>query len=42
MPNAKYTYLASTIIKDVARHGGDVTPFVPPAVLAALRARFPK
>jgi len=42
MPNAKYTYLASTIIKDVARHGGDVAPFVPPAVLAALRARFPK
>ena len=42
MPNAKYTYLASTIIKDVARHGGDVSPFVPPAVLAALRARFPK
>lgn len=42
MPNAKYTYLASTIIKDVARHGGDVAPFVPPAVLSALRARFPK
>ena len=42
MPNAKYTYLASTIIKDVARHGGDVSPFVPPAVLAALRARFPR
>lgn len=41
MPNAKYTYLASTIIKDVARHGGDVSPFVPPAVLTALRARFP-
>ena len=42
MPNAKYTYLASTIIKDVARHGGDVSPFVPPAVLTALRSRFPK
>lgn len=42
MPNAKYTYLASTIIKDVARHGGDVSPFVPPAVLKALRSRFPK
>ena len=42
MPNAKYTYLASTIIKDVASHGGDVSPFVPPAVLTALRARFPK
>jgi pantetheine-phosphate adenylyltransferase len=42
MPNAKYTYLASTIIKDVARHGGDVSAFVPPAVLTALKIRFPK
>lgn len=42
MPNAKYTFLASTIVKDVARHGGDVSAFVPPPVLARLRARFPR
>ena len=40
MPNAKYTFLASTIVKDVARHGGDVSSFVPPPVLARLKARF--
>ncbi|HWO56680.1 MAG TPA: pantetheine-phosphate adenylyltransferase [bacterium] len=40
MPNAKYTYLSSAIIKDVARHGGDVAAFVPPPVLTALRNRF--
>ncbi|HUU46836.1 MAG TPA: pantetheine-phosphate adenylyltransferase [Acidobacteriota bacterium] len=40
MPNAKYTFLSSTIIKDVARHGGDVSRFVPPAVLQRLTARF--
>ena len=40
MPNAKYTFLASTVIKDVARHGGDVSRFVPPPVLKRLIARF--
>ena len=40
MPNAKYTFLSSTIIKDVARYDGDVSQFVPPPVHARLRARF--
>jgi pantetheine-phosphate adenylyltransferase len=40
MPNAKYTYLSSTIIKDVARHGGDVSKFVPEGVLRRLIERF--
>jgi pantetheine-phosphate adenylyltransferase len=40
MPNAKYTFLSSTIIKDVAKYDGDVSKFVPPPVLACLRARF--
>lgn len=40
MPNAKYTYLSSTIIKDVARHGGDVSKFVPEGVRRRLAARF--
>jgi pantetheine-phosphate adenylyltransferase len=40
MPNAKYTYLSSSIIKDVARHGGDVSRFVPPLVAQRLSDRF--
>ena len=40
MPNAKYIYLSSSIIKDVARHGGDVSKFVPPLVAKRLRERF--
>ena len=39
MPNAKYTYLSSTIIKNVAQHGGDVTKFVPPIVVDRLAQR---
>jgi pantetheine-phosphate adenylyltransferase len=42
MPNAKYTYLSSSIIKDVARHGGDVSRFVPPLVAQRLSDRFGK
>ncbi len=40
MPNAKYTYLSSSIIKDVARHGGDVAKLVPPVVVQRLTERF--
>lgn len=40
MPNVRYTFISSTIIKDVARHGGDVSQFVPPNVMRRLRASF--
>ncbi|MFT4298880.1 MAG: pantetheine-phosphate adenylyltransferase [Aeromicrobium sp.] len=31
-----YMFIASSLVKEVARHGGDVADLVPPAVLAAL------
>jgi pantetheine-phosphate adenylyltransferase len=40
MPNEKYTYLSSTLIKDVAHYGGDVSRFVPEPVLRMLRQKF--
>lgn len=40
MPNEKYTYLSSTIIKDVARHGGDISHFVPELVAVLLEKKF--
>ncbi len=40
MPKDSYTYLSSTIIKEVGRLGGDISPFVPPLVEAALRRKF--
>jgi pantetheine-phosphate adenylyltransferase len=38
--NPAYSYLSSSLVKDVARHGGDVEGLVPPAVAAQLRDRF--
>jgi pantetheine-phosphate adenylyltransferase len=40
MPHEKYTYLNSTIVKEVARLGGDVSNFVPKAVENALNEKF--
>ncbi|GAB47257.1 phosphopantetheine adenylyltransferase [Mobilicoccus pelagius NBRC 104925] len=36
----QYAQVSSSLIKEVARFGGDISPFVSPAVAAALRARF--
>lgn len=41
MPNEKYTYLNSSIIREIARLGGDVRDFVPEAVLKALTKKHP-
>ena len=41
MPSQQYTYLNSTLVKEVARLGGNIQGLVPDAVEARLRARFP-
>jgi pantetheine-phosphate adenylyltransferase len=40
MPHEKYTYINSSIIREVARLGGDVSKFVSPAVEKALKEKF--
>ncbi len=40
MPNEKYTYLNSSIVREIARLGGDVSDFVPPVVKEALERKF--
>ncbi len=40
MPNEKYTYLNSTIVKEVAKFDGDVRSFVPKDVDERLREKF--
>lgn len=40
MPDVKYTYLSSSIVREIARHGGNVDCFVTPDVADKLRARF--
>ena len=40
MPNEQFSYTSSTLVKQVAKFGGDVTHFVPPNVAIALKAAF--
>lgn len=42
MPNEKYTYLNSSIIKELAHFGGDISSFVPPFVASKLKEKFAK
>jgi pantetheine-phosphate adenylyltransferase len=40
MPRGAYTYLSSTIIKEIGRLGGEVSAFVPPPVQEAMHKKF--
>jgi pantetheine-phosphate adenylyltransferase len=40
MPNESYSYTSSTLVKQIARLGGDITKFVPAPVAEALRGVF--
>jgi pantetheine-phosphate adenylyltransferase len=42
MPNEKYSYLSSSLIKDIAKREGDITCFVPSIVERKLKERFSK
>lgn len=37
VPHEKYTYLNSSLVREISRLGGDVSQFVPPHVLRALK-----
>jgi pantetheine-phosphate adenylyltransferase len=39
-PQEEFTFLSSRIVKEVARFGGDVTPFVPDHVSKRLKEKF--
>lgn len=40
MPHARYTYLNSTIVRNLAQFQGDVSEFVPQIVVEKLRIKF--
>ncbi|MCS6243708.1 MAG: pantetheine-phosphate adenylyltransferase [Opitutus sp.] len=41
MPHEQYSYTSSSLVKQVARYGGDIAHFVPANVAAALATAFP-
>ncbi|MFP1886109.1 pantetheine-phosphate adenylyltransferase [Lonsdalea quercina] len=40
MPAEQWSFISSTLVKEVARHGGDIDPFLPPPISAALRKKL--
>ena len=40
MPSEQYSYLNSTLVKEIARLGGSITQFVPPAVEERLKKKL--
>lgn len=40
MPNEKYSYLNSTLVREIAEFGGDLSNFVPALVADKLRKKF--
>lgn len=40
MPKVEYSFVSSTMIRDIARFGGDISSFVPPQVARELIARM--
>ncbi len=42
MPNERYTYLNSSIVREIAGHKGNIREFVPPHVLRALEEKLLK
>jgi len=42
LPSEEHTFISSSVIKEVAAYGGDVSSMVPAAVLTALQKKFEK
>lgn len=40
MPNEEYSFITSTIVKEAASYGGDVSSLVPPIVVQKLKEKF--
>lgn len=39
-PSEHFSYISSSLVREIAALGGDITPFVPASVAAALSAKF--
>ncbi|MGV8577559.1 pantetheine-phosphate adenylyltransferase, partial [Pseudomonas aeruginosa] len=40
MPSEEWSFISSSLVKEVARHGGDIAPFLPDVVTQALMAKL--
>lgn len=40
LPSEEHSYLSASVVREIARHGGDVSQFVPEAVFSRLQRKF--
>lgn len=40
MPSKEWSFISSSLVKEVARHGGDIAPFVPEIIAQALSEKI--
>lgn len=40
MPTKEWSFISSSLVKEVARHGGDITPFLPQVITQALMEKI--
>jgi pantetheine-phosphate adenylyltransferase len=40
MPSKEWSFISSSLVKEVARHGGDITPFLPQIIIQALMEKI--
>ena len=38
--NSKYAYLSSSIVKEIAKYGGDITEMVPPEIIQDIKEKI--
>jgi pantetheine-phosphate adenylyltransferase len=41
-PSEHFSYISSTLVREIAAYGGDISKFVAPPVVTAMRAEFSK
>lgn len=41
-PAENFSYISSTLVREIAAYGGDISKFVAPSVVAAMRSEFAK
>ncbi|MGL4860353.1 MAG: pantetheine-phosphate adenylyltransferase [Enterobacteriaceae bacterium] len=42
MPAAQYSFISSTLIKEVLMHGGNVSAFIPDVIFQAVKKKYPQ
>ena len=42
MPSEKFSFISSTLVREIARYGGDVKEFVPAEAAKVIKEKFGK